>query len=142
AEGGERTAASLAEAGSGENAAAPPAEVTASATTVAAEAGGGGGGGGGPPASGGGAGGESGGGAAQADGAAGADTGMQGPIAAAESERMTAVADYEASMAGLGAVETGSPSLGQEIRFEPAAGGPQDAATHAAAVEQVRAFMS
>ena len=45
AEGGERTAASLTDAGGGEGAAAP-ADVTASATTVAAEAGGGGAGGG------------------------------------------------------------------------------------------------
>ena len=67
---------------------------------------------------------------------------MEGPIASAESERMTAVADYEASMGGLGAVEARSQRLGQEITFEPAAGGPQDAATREAAVEQVRAFMS
>ncbi|HEX5867895.1 MAG TPA: DUF4157 domain-containing protein, partial [Beijerinckiaceae bacterium] len=142
AEGGERTAASLTDAGGGEGGAAP-AEATASATAVAAEAGGGGGtGGGAPGASAADGGGGGGGGAAEAEGTAAADTGMEGPIASAESERMTAVADYEASMAGLGAVDTRSQRLGQEITFEPGAGRPQDAVTREAAVEQVRAFMS
>ena len=113
----------MTDAGGGEGAAAP-AEVTASATTVAAEAGGGGAGGGAPGASAA-DGGGGGGGAAEAEGAAAADAGMEGPIASAESERMTAVADYEVSMGGLGAVEARSQRLGQEITFEPAAGGPQ-----------------
>ena len=108
---------------------------------MAAEAGGGGAGGEAPGASAA-DGGGGGGGAAETEGAAAADAGMEGPIASAESERMTAVADYEASMGGLGAVEARSQRLGQEITFEPAAGGPQDAATREAAVEQVRAFMS
>jgi Domain of unknown function (DUF4157) len=141
AEGGERTAASLTDAGGGEGAAAP-AEVTASATTVAAEAGGGGAGGGPPGASAADGGGGGGGGAAEAESAAAADASMEAPIGSAESERMTAIADYEASMGGLGAVEARSQGLGQEITFEPAAGGPQDAAAREAAVEQVRAFMS
>jgi hypothetical protein len=67
---------------------------------------------------------------------------MEASLASAESERMTAVADYEASLAALGAVESRSPGLEQEIAFEPAAGGLRDAAARQAAVEQVRGFMS
>ena len=108
---------------------------------VAAEAGGGGAGGGSQEplrraAA------AAGGGAAEGESAAAADAGMEGPIASAESERMTAVADYEASMGGLGAVEARSQRLGPEITFEPAAGGRQDAATREAAIDQVRAFMA
>jgi hypothetical protein len=144
AEGGERTAASLAEAGGGE-AGAAPAATAAAATTVAAEAAGGGTGGGTPGASGAGAGGGEGGvggGGAESEGAAGADTGMEGPIAAGESGRAAAVADYEASMGVLGAVEARSQSLAGDITFEPAAGGGQDAAAREAAAGQVHAFMS
>ena len=139
AEGGERTAASLADAGGGEGAAAPP-EAAASATTVAAEAGGGAAGGGAPGESA--ADGGGGGGGAEAGGAGAADTGMEGAIGSAESERATAVADYEASMGGLGAVEARSQQLGQDVTFEPAAGGLQDTVTREAAAKQVRTFMS